>query len=42
MKDIDYQDIKEDQSDDEDAAKLKKKHAMMEKLGNFCSPIEHY
>ena len=42
MRQIDFNDIKEDQSDDDDPNKLQKKHNLMEKLDNFCSPIEHY
>ena len=43
MKNIDFDDIKEDQSDeDEDPNKVQKKHKLLEKLGNFTNPIEHY
>jgi hypothetical protein len=43
MKEIDFNDIKDDQSDhEEDTEKIQHKHEALEKLGNFSTPAEYY
>ena len=44
MEDINYDDVKEDHSDDEDEnpEKARHKEKALAKIGNFCTPLEHY